>query len=351
MGRYIVRRLLQAIPLLFIISLIVFVLTSEMGDPLSAFGGGRKPLRSEDRERLTRQLGLDKPMYIQYVIWLAGNDWMTVDLDANGKPDVGEDGQFVYGTRKGALRGDFGTSFATRQPVMDMILERMPNTLLLMLTSEVVIIVVSLVIGLISALKQYSIFDHTVTASSFIGLSMPIPLLALGLIYVFAVYFKRWGLPYFPTGGMFDPEAGPGWQQTLWHMVLPVTAISVISIAGYSRFIRASMLEVIQQDYIRTARAKGLAERRVVFIHALKNAALPIVTIIGLELPFLLAGAVVTETIFAWPGMGRLFYDHTTRSDFPVLMGIMIIISVAVVVFQLITDVAYTVLDPRIRSD
>jgi peptide/nickel transport system permease protein len=150
---------------------------------------------------------------------------------------------------------------------------------------------------------------------------------------------------------MFEPQAGASWQQTLWHMVLPVTAISLISIAAYSRYVRANMLEVIGQDYIRTARAKGLAERSVVFVHALKNAALPLVTVVGLDLPFLLAGAVVTETIFAWPGMGRLFYDHTTRSDFPVLMGIIMIISVAVVIFQILTDLTYTYLDPRIRYD
>jgi peptide/nickel transport system permease protein len=350
MGRYVIRRLLQAIPLLFIISIILFVLSVEMGDPLATFGG-RQVIKSEDRKRLTRQLGLDKPLYVQYIVWLVGNDWMMMDLNGDGKPDVDENGKLIYGTRKGVLRGDLGTSFVTKQPVIDMIKERLPNTLLLMLTSEVVILIISLVVGLISALRQYSIFDHTVTALSFIGYSMPIPLLALGLIYVFAVYFKRWGLPYFPTGGMFDPQAGPGWQQTLWHMALPVTAISVISIAAYSRYVRGSMLEVIQQDYIRTARAKGLAERRVVLIHALKNAALPLVTVVGLDLPFLLAGAVVTETIFAWPGMGRLFYDHTTRSDFPVLMGIIMIISVAVVIFQIITDLTYTYLDPRIRYD
>jgi peptide/nickel transport system permease protein len=350
MGRYIIRRLLQAIPLLFIISVILFVLSVKMGDPLATFGG-RTALKSEDRKRLTRQLGLDQPLYLQYAVWLVGNDWVAMDLNGDGKPDVGEDGKLIYGTRKGVLRGDLGTSFTTKQPVTEMIAERLPNTLLLMLTSEVVILVFSLVIGLISALKQYSIFDHTVTALSFIGYSMPIPLLAIGLIYVFAVYFKQWGLPYFPTGGMFDPQVGPGWQQTIWHMVLPVTAISLISIAGYSRYVRANMLEVIDQDYIRTARAKGLAERSVVFVHALKNAALPLVTVVGLDLPFLLAGAVVTETIFAWPGMGRLFYDHTTRSDFPVLMGIIMIISVAVVIFQIITDLTYTYLDPRIRYD
>jgi len=343
MGRYIIRRLLQAIPLLFIISLILFIMAARMGDPLATFGG-RQVIKSQDRIRLTRQLGLDKPLYVQYIVWLAGNDWMKSDMDGDGTPET-------YGTRKGILRGDLGTSFVTKQPVTEMIGQRLPNTLLLMVTSEVLILIISLIVGLISALRQYSIFDHTVTALSFIGYSMPIPLLALGLIYIFAVYFKRWGLPYFPSGGMFDPQAGPGWQQTLWHMVLPVTAISVISIAAYSRYVRANMLEVIQQDYIRTARAKGLADRRVVFVHALKNAALPLVTVVGLDLPFLLAGAVVTETIFAWPGMGRLFYDHTIKSDFPVLMGIIMIISVAVVVFQLLTDVTYTFLDPRIRYD
>lgn len=344
MGTYVVRRLLQAIPLLFIISVIVFVLSSEMGDPLSAFGGGRKALRSEDRARLTRQLGLDKPLWMQYVVWVAGNDWMKVDLDGDGVAESA-------GTRRGALRGDFGTSLTTRQPVMAMIKERLPNTLLLMLVSEVVILTFSLVIGLVSALKQYSIFDHVITTFSFIGYSIPIPLLALGLIYIFSVYFRRWGLPYFPTGGMFEPSAGPSWRQTAWHMVLPVTALSLVSIAAYSRYIRANMLEVLSHDYIRTAHAKGLTRRNVIFVHALKNAALPLVTVVGLDLPFLLAGAVVTESIFAWPGMGRLFYDHTTRSDFPVLMGIIMIIAVMVVLFQIITDVVYTFLDPRIRYD
>jgi peptide/nickel transport system permease protein len=186
---------------------------------------------------------------------------------------------------------------------------------------------------------------------AFIGFSMPIPLLALGLIYIFAVNFKKWGLPYLPTGGMFDPQVGRTPEQLILHMVLPVVALSLITIAGYSRYIRANMLEVISQDYIRTARAKGMRERSILFRHALKNAAMPLVTLIGLDLPFLLAGAVVTESIFAWPGMGRLFYDHTTRSDFPVLMGILMMISVAVVFFQLLTDVVYTFLDPRIRYD
>lgn len=341
MRRYIIRRLLQAVPLLFIISVILFVLMAEMGDPLATFGG-RGVIKSRDRIRLTRQLGLDKPVWMQYVTWLIGNDWLKLDLDGDGVFES-------YGTRKGILRGDMGFSFITRRPVSEMIVERLPNTLLLMLVSEVITLVVALVIGLTSALKQYSAYDHLVTALSFIGYSMPIPLLALGLIYLLAVTPKRWGLPHFPTGGMFDPAAGPGALQTIWHMVLPVTALSLIAAAGYSRYVRSNMLEVIREDYIRTAHAKGLPNWEVIFRHALKNAALPLVTIVGMDLPFLLAGAVVTESIFAWPGMGRLFYDHTVRSDFPVVMGILLIVSSAVVIFQILTDVTYTFLDPRIR--
>jgi peptide/nickel transport system permease protein len=148
---------------------------------------------------------------------------------------------------------------------------------------------------------------------------------------------------------MFEPEVGRTFGQVVWHLVLPVTSLALISTAGYSRFIRSTMLEVINSDYIRTARAKGLSERPILFVHAFKNAALPLVTLIGLDLPTLLAGAIVTERIFAWPGMGRLFIDHLSRSDFPVLMGLLMMISVAVVVFQLLTDIAYTWLDPRIH--
>jgi peptide/nickel transport system permease protein len=339
--RYIVRRVLQAIPLLFIISVILFVLMSNMGDPLATLGG-RQPPRGEDRARLARQLGLDQPIYIQYVYWLVGNDWRQVDVDGDGTPET-------YGNRRGVLRGDWGTSLVTRRPVMEMIGQRLPNTLMLMLTAQIAILLVSLAIGVYSALRQYSVVDNVVTAFSFIGYSMPIFWLALILIYVFAVNFKQMGLPYFPTGGMYDPVVGRTAGQLIWHMVLPVVSLSVISVAAYSRYVRASMLEVIGQDYIRTARSKGLTGQVVLWRHALKNAALPLVTLIGLDLPLLLAGAVVTERIFAWPGMGRLFLDHVERTDIPVLMGILMMVSLAVVVFQLLTDIAYTFLDPRIR--
>jgi peptide/nickel transport system permease protein len=178
---------------------------------------------------------------------------------------------------------------------------------------------------------------------------MPIPLLALLLMYLFSINFKEWGLPYLPTVGMFDPQVGRTPGQIALHMILPVVSLSIISIAGYSRYVRSSMLEVLGLDYIRTARAKGLQKHIVVIRHALRNATLPFVTLIGLDIPFLLAGAVLTETIFAWPGTGRLFVTSISQSDFPVLMGILMMTGLAVVFFQLVTDIAYSFLDPRIR--
>jgi peptide/nickel transport system permease protein len=342
MTRYIIRRLLQAIPLLFIISLILFVLMRNTGDPLATMGG-RRLMRPEDRERLSRQLGLDKPLAVQYLYWLIGNDWTKIDMDGDGVSET-------PGDRRGVLRGEFGDSLVIRgKPVLTIIWERLPNTLLLMIPAEVIIILFSLTLGVYSALRQYSVADHTVTAISFVGYSMPIFFIALVSMYIFAVNFKRWGLPYLPTIGMFDPQVGKTPGQIALHMVLPVFSMTLISIAGYSRYVRSQMLEVISEDYIRTAYAKGLPQRMVIAGHALKNAALPLVTIIGLDIPLLLAGAVVTEKIFAWPGMGRLFLDHVSRADTPVVMGILMLISVAVVVSQLITDIAYAWLDPRIR--
>lgn len=337
MTKYVIQRLIQAIPLLFFISLILFTLMQSAGDPLATLGG-REPPRSEDRDRLVRQLGLDQPLHMQYVIWLIGNDWMVINEETG-----------ATGTRKGAIRGDFGTSFITRQPAMEVIMQRLPNTLILMLTAQVIIVVLSLLVGIVSAVKQYTWLDNVLTTISFVTYSVPIFLMALILMYIFAIQFRQWGLPHFPISGMFDPTVGRTFQQVTWHMVLPVASIALISTAGYARYIRSTMLEVINSDYIRTARSKGLSERRTLFVHAFKNASLPLVTLIGLDLPFLLGGAVVTETIFAWPGMGRLFIDHLSRADFPVLMGLLMLISVSVVLFQILTDIVYTFLDPRIR--
>lgn len=341
MARYLIRRLIQSVILLGIISVVLFTLMQASGDPLATLGG-RQPPRAQDRARLRRQMGLDKPILTQYIYWLIGNTYTKVDINGDGKGDR-------PGTRRGVLRGDFGKSIVTRQPVLDVIEERMPDTLLLMISSELVILLFALFIGIYSAIHQYSIFDHVLTGFSFVMYSMPIFWVALMLIYIFAVKFRAWGLPSLPTVTIYDPVQGKTPLQVARHLILPVLSISLISIASYSRYIRASMLEVMNSDYIRTARAKGLTERRVLFVHALKNGSLPLVTLIGMDLPLLLAGAVVTERIFAWPGMGRLFLDSLQRSDYSVLMGLLMIISTAVVFFQLLTDVAYTWLDPRIR--
>jgi peptide/nickel transport system permease protein len=344
MTRYVIRRLLQAIPLLFFISVILFVLMRTASDPVATMGGRRVP-RSEDRERLSRQLGLDQPLYLQYLYWLVGNDWTQIDVDGDGVAET-------PGEQKGILRGELGTSLVSRgKQAWDIIWERVPNTLILMIPAEIIIIVFSLAIGVFSALRQYSLADNVITAISFIGYSLPIFFVALVSMYIFAVQFKQWGLPALPTVGMFDPKVGKTPSQVALHMVLPIFSIAFISIAGYSRYVRSQMLETMSQDYVRTARAKGLHERVVIFGHSLKNASLPLVTIIGLDIPLLLAGAIVTETIFAWPGMGRLFVDHVSRGDTPVVMGILMLVSVAVILFQLLTDITYAWLDPRIRYE
>jgi peptide/nickel transport system permease protein len=344
MTRYIFRRILQAIPLIFLLSVVLFVLMQSIGDPLATLGG-RTATRAEDRKRLTRQLGLDKPVIVQYLYWLVGNDWTKVDMDGDGEAET-------QGSRKGVLRGDFGTSLLnTGQPALEVIGQRLPNTLLLMIPAEIVIIIGSLLLGIYSALKQYSLLDNLVTGISFIGYSMPVFFIALVSMQIFSVSFKQWGLPYLPTVGMFDPDVGQTPGQVLLHMILPVFSIAFISFAAYSRYVRSTMLEVLSQDYIRTARSKGLTRRNIVFVHALKNASLPIVTVVGLDLPLLLGGAVVTERIFAWPGMGRLFLDGVSRGDTPVVMGILVIIAVAVVAFQILTDITYAWLDPRIRYE
>jgi len=220
-------------------------------------------------------------------------------------------------------------------------------TLILMGTSEVFIIVVSLILGLVAAIKQYSFTDNLITSLSFVGFSMPIFFIALGSIEIFAVQFKLWGLPYLPTGADIWSTKDP--VQMIRHLILPVFCLVSIQTAGYARFLRSSILEVLGQDYVRTARAKGLTERVTLFKHALRNAILPFVTIIGLDIPFLMGGALVTESVFSWPGMGRLFWEYAERGDYPVVLGVLLLTSTGVVFFTIIVDLMYTVIDPRIR--
>ena len=343
MGQYILRRSLQAIPLLILITIIVFVLLKTAGDPL-AYLANDPTVSPEDKIALRRSLGLDDPIPLQFIYWLIGDDFVIRDIDLDGESET-------PGTRRGILRGDFGESIRFNRPVTSVIGEFLPRTLLLGITSTLVTIIFGLAIGIFAALRQYSLADNVITTVAFITYSFPIFLIALLSVFIFAVSFKKWGLPYLPVQGMYDVRG----QQTLIelarHMVLPVFCLSAISIARYSRFTRAAMLEVINSDYVRTARAKGLGERRIIYIHALKNASLPLITLIGLDIPFILSGAVVTETIFSWPGMGRLFIESLNNLDAPILIIFVLITAVAVVVFQLLTDITYAWADPRIRYD
>ncbi len=342
MGKYVLRRILSAIPLLFIICLIVFLCLKLSGaDPLGHLANDPR-VSEADRFMLAARFGLNDPIPLQFVTWLFGDDWLKRDITGDGEPDE-------FGKQLGVLRGDFGDSIRTRTPVAQVISTALPNTLLLGLTSYVVTVIISMAIGIFAALRQYSVWDNVITGVSFVTFSMPIFFIALLSVQIFAVEAKKAGLPYLPVQGMYDVRGDRSLDELIRHMILPVFCLSAISIAGYSRYIRATMLEVISSDYIRTARAKGLGNRRVTYLHALKNASLPIVTLIGLDLPFVLAGAVVTERIFSWPGMGSVFIQSLEPIDPPVVMVFILIIAAAVVVTQIFIDVIYAWLDPRIR--
>ncbi len=315
MTRYILRRLIQSLPLLLAISVAAFaILRAIPGGPMSAYESNPN-ITDEDIRRLEHAFGLDRPLPEQYVSWL---------------------GQFVT--------GDWGYSYATHLPVLQMIGERLPNTLYLMSTVYVVTLLVAIPIGIMTALRQYSWFDHLVTGTTFAAYSMPTFWLGLLLIIVFGLWLRA-----LPMGGMQTLGTPFDVLDRLRHLILPVMTLALVGTAHYVRYLRASMLETIRQDYVRTARAKGLAETVVIGRHALKNAAIPLVTVAALDLPELFVGALVTETIFGWPGMGRLYWDAATRGDYPIIMGILIVAAGLIITANLIADVLYAYLDPRIR--
>jgi peptide/nickel transport system permease protein len=314
-GRYVVRRLIQAIPLLLGISLISFgILKAVPGGPTAAYEGNPS-FTDEDLRRLEAAFGLDQPVHVQYLNWLT---------------------HFV--------QGDWGYSYSGGQPVLSLIFERLPNTLYLTVIAYLVILLIAIPVGVLTATRQYSWFDHIVTGSTFAFLSTPTFWLGLLLLLFFGLQL-RW----LPLGGIQTLGTDFSVLDRARHLVLPVATLALVQIGSYTRFLRASMLETIHQDFMRTARAKGLTERIVVLRHALKNAAIPLVTVAALDLPDLFAGALVTEQIFGWPGMGRLFWDSATRFDYPVLMGILAITSILIVLANLLADVVYGYLDPRIR--
>lgn len=346
MGRYIARRLLQAIPMLLLLSIVLFALVNiAPGGPLAGHSQSRH-VKPERAEMLKRQFGLDKPLPVQYVIWLVGNDWMKVDADGDGIAES-------YGQRRGILRGDFGFSFRTRKPVLDEIVGRLGNTVYLMSITLIIVAIIAIPVGVISAVKQYSFFDIGVTTLSFMGQAIPEFWLGMILIIVFYSWLNNpfTGEPLLPAGGMKTLGVGFSIWDRIEHLILPVTMGAVGWVAWYSRFLRSGMLDVVHQDYIRTARAKGLPERLVLYRHALKNALIPLVTIFALDIPYIFAGSLYVELLFSWPGMGRLYYQAATGRDYPLLMAVLIIAAGVTLLANLLADIAYAYLDPRVRFE
>jgi peptide/nickel transport system permease protein len=318
MGRYILRRLLIAIPILIAITLIVFSLQQlSPGDPLNAYLPPDFPVSEETKEAMRRQLGLDKPFFTRYGYWL-----------------------------KETLQGNLGTSIRTHESVVDAIKDRVGATLILMVTAITIGTALGVIFGVVAAVRQYSILDGILTVFAFLGISTPVYLTGLLALYIFALR-----LGWFPAGGYSTPGQPFSISDRLEHLILPASIIAVNYIAQTMRYTRSAMLEVLGQDYVRTARAKGLNERVVVARHAFRNALLPIVTLIGASVPALIGGAVFIESIFGWPGVGRLLLSGVEARDYPVIIGVTFVLAIVTLLANLATDVIYAFVDPRIRLD
>jgi peptide/nickel transport system permease protein len=322
MFSYFTKRLLLMIPLIFGVTLITFmVIHLAPGNPVEVQTEMSLKVTAQAKENLKKLYGLDKPLHTQYIDWL-----------------------------RRFLRLDFGKSFVDGRKVIDKILERIPITLTINILSLILIFIVAIPIGILSATKQYSLFDKLSTVFVFIGFSTPTFWLALLLMILFGVNMGI--LPISGIQSIDISEMGPFDRLLDWikHLVLPVGISAFGGIAGLSRYSRSSMLEVIKQDYIKTARAKGLPEIDVILKHAFRNALMPIVTILGLSVPGLIGGGVIFETIFAIPGMGQLFYASTMSRDYPTIMGILVIGAVLTLLGNLIADISYALVDPRLRT-
>ena len=325
MARYVVKRLFQAIPLLLGIATITFfVVHLAPGDPMDMLLEPRlrRQMDPETIELMRQKYGLDRPIHVQYVKWL-GN----------------------------LLQGDLGESFHYRRPVADLIAERIPYTLLLTIPALLFDALIGMGLGIVSAVKQYTRTDKTLTLGSLLIYSVPGFWLALMLVLVFSVH-----LGWFPTSQTrsldYDLLSWPGkLLDLLWHLVLPVFVLGVASAAGTARYMRNRLLEVLSEEYVLGARARGLRERVVILKHALRNAMIPILTIYGLSLPFLLGGAVLIERVFAWPGLGLLGVEAVNGRDYPVILATTMIAAVLVILGNLLADVTYAIVDPRVSYD
>jgi len=362
MGAYIIRWVLGAIPTLFFTSILIYgILLAAPGGPEARFLSNPK-ITPDQIAAMRHRWGLDQPVPIQYCRWLGAcnpdGQGLGIFLSDTGLPNILP--QFLGGGDNGIVHLDFGYSTTSGEPVTSVIAARLLPTAILAGTALVVWIVLAFVLGVTAAVKRYSKTDNAITIFNYVGYSFPTFWLGLMLIIVFAG-----NLHWLPAGGMWNPRTTPAFgTEAYWafvratplqaftdmasHLILPVITLVVVNIAADSRFIRASMIDAINRDYVRTARAKGVSEKRVMRKHALRNALLPVITNIGLELPFLFAGAIVTETIFSWPGMGRAFIEATGNFDYPVLMGILVVTAVIVVFANLLADVVYGIADPRI---
>ncbi len=319
MLKYILKRILTFIPILIGVSFISFsIMHIAPGDPTALFTDPN--VKAEELMRVRANWGLDRPFLVQYFYWISN-----------------------------AVRGDFGTAYLVNRPVIEVIAERIPATLLLTGTAMGLSLLIAIPLGVISAAKKNKFADHLITVFSFTGMSIPSFWLALILMLIFSLQLKL-----LPATGINDPLLKssaflPVLLDTARHMVLPVVTLVIVSFAGMTRFVRASMLEVLGQNYIRAARAKGIPERTVFYKHALRNALLPIITLLGMMLPEIISGAFIVETIFAWPGMGRLGVTAVFSRNYPVIMGVVMISAVLIMLGNLIADVCYSLADPRVR--
>lgn len=373
MTNYLVRRFIQMTMVVVAASMaIYFLLWLAPGGPLDelrmAGRGGRanQGFTDEQIQRIAEYLGLHRGPFWGYVAWLTGEDW----FDSIGRDDLQTSTCRAAPATcsTGVLRGDFGTSWniARGAPVADVLLSRLRNTMILMLSATVLSLVIAIPIGIISAVKQYSRLDYFVTSFSFFGTAMPVFWFGLMMIILFggnqSPLYKAFGFPYLPTGNVIlvrPPLPGsllallnatPGsWVDIAVHAILPTMVLSLLYMAGWSRFMRSSMLEVLRQDFVRTARAKGLRERVVILKHAMRNALIPLITIVVFQIPGVFGGATITETVFNWPGMGFLYVYALAASDYPVAMAFLFISAVLVVIASLLGDILYTIVDPRIR--
>ena len=318
MGRYVTQRVLKGlITLLITITITFLILRLLPADPAMMMLGDM--FTEDQRVALMAKFGLDKPLWQQYVIYL-GN----------------------------LLRGDLGMSFFQRRPVMQIISEKLPWTLLLMISTQILTMLVGIPLGIYSGYKRGSLFDQAVNAVAIFGISIFVPWLGFTLLYFFG-----YKLPIFPVGGAYTVDT-TGWNRILdigLHMVLPVVTLMVIYLANYVLYTRGSIIDVMEEDYIKTARSKGMKERRVLWGHAAQNAMIPTVTMAGMMLGRMVGGAVLTETIYAYPGVGRMIYQAVGQQDYPVLQGAFIILALSVIVMNIITDIAIVYLDPRIKLE